>query len=253
MDSGFIMSYSVKDRFIPVLLFFMAGASFGSFFCCAVHRILEKKDWIKERSRCPQCGHVLGFADLIPLLSYFLLKGRCRYCKGRISIRYPIAEAVLGIIWMFTFLVYGSDLRVLFFRLFLFSAFFVLSLADIEDYLIPDACIVAILLDHLLESLCYSDAESIVHDVSGAFVMAAFLFLLAEVMKKLTKKENLGGGDVKLLFVIVLYTGVYRAFTVLFLASASGLIFAFLTNKKKIAFGPFLCLGAILTIFLYRC
>lgn len=78
-------------------LFFCLGACLGSFITALMHRLPRRLNWTTDRSRCPECGHVLGIVDLVPILSWVFLRGRCRYCATRISKRYPLIEIALGI------------------------------------------------------------------------------------------------------------------------------------------------------------
>ena len=112
------------NAFTHIIIFFM-GTVFGSFFTLAVYRIPLKKDITHERSFCPNCNHRLEFLDLIPIFSYLFLKGRCRYCKEKIRIRYILLECLSGLVFLLGFI----GLKILFpynnvyMKLFLYVAF----------------------------------------------------------------------------------------------------------------------------------
>ena len=95
------------------VLFFVLGLLFGSFLNCMAMRVVRKEDWVKEPSRCRECGHKLGPADLIPVFSYVFSRGRCRYCKERISLRYPVTELVFAALTVLIYLRYGISFETL--------------------------------------------------------------------------------------------------------------------------------------------
>ena len=246
MDSERIMN---AQFLFCVLFFFVCGTLSGSFFNCMAMRIVRGKDWTRGRSECPYCGHVLKSSDLIPLFSYLFLKGRCRYCKEKISIRYPLTELIGGLICVLTYLRLGFSAE-LFFDLILFFILFGLSLVDLESYIIPDGYILAGIINRLIERFVIGKPVMFFKDLSGAFVIAGGIYLIALLMSRSLKKESFGGGDIKLIFMIALYTGIYEGIFVLFLSSLMGLLMMILLKKDKIPFGPYLSLSAFI-VFLY--
>ena len=129
----------------PALVFFVVlaallGLVFGSFLNCAAYRLVRGEAFVKGRSHCPSCGHELGVLELIPLLSWVLQRGRCKWCGSKVSIRYPLTEASFAVLTVACLLRF--DLTVLSFRNFVFlCCLFLLTLTDIEDMIIPDGCL----------------------------------------------------------------------------------------------------------------
>ncbi|MCR4673421.1 MAG: prepilin peptidase, partial [Lachnospiraceae bacterium] len=217
---------------------FILGTVLGSFLNCAAWRISRKMDFVKGRSICPKCKHELSALDLFPIISYIAGRGRCRYCKEKISIRYPMTELCFGIISLVMFLQAG--LSVLYLRNLVFAcALFCLSLVDIEIYEIPDGCILISLLAWVISLPFLQVTKSyIIGHVAAAFLFGVGFLILSLVMDKLLKKESLGGGDIKLFFVMGLYLGVIGGMFAVIIAAMAGLLFA--KGKEKISFGPFI-------------
>ena len=247
MDSELIIITAEAVPFLTAFFFFICGIIFGSFFNCMAYRIVRKKDWKHGRSICPHCGHPLKAYDLFPLFSYLSLKGRCRYCKEKISIRYPLTELFGGLICILTFLRFGISYELLS-DLALFFILFGLSLVDMESYIVPNGFIIAGIINRLIERTVSGQAILFLKDLFGAFAVSFGLYLVVYLMNRSLKKETFGGGDIKLIFMIVLYTGIYKGILVLFLSSLMGLIIMIIFKKDKIPFGPYLSLGAFIVI-----
>ncbi len=237
------------DSGTPFILFiFVCGTSFGSFLNCLAFRIVRKEDWIRGRSRCPSCGHRLGFFDLIPILSWCFLKGRCRYCGKKISIRYLFSELFMGIIFVLTYLKSGTDLLSQVSLLFLFSLFFCLSLIDLESYIIPDVFIVLGILNRIVQAIFLRNVPGNLNNLVGALLISFGIYAVVSIMKLISDEEYMGGGDIKLIFMVCLYTGFYRGIFVLFLSSLFGILDVLMTGKRKVPFGPCICLSAVAVI-----
>ena len=225
------------------VLAFILGAVFGSFLNCAAYRIARKQSFLKGRSICPKCNHVLGVADLVPIFSFLFSKGKCRHCGEKISIRYPLTELIFGILTVVLF--YHDGVSVLFLRDFVFfCCLFCLSLVDLEIFEIPDGTIVIAVLAWLvcLFPLGLSATEFIFHIASG-FAFGTAVLLISLLLDYILKKESLGGGDIKLLFVIGLYLGAVAGLFAIVVAAVLGLLFV--RGKEKIPFGPFLSIGTV--------
>ncbi len=224
------------------VLAFLLGAVFGSFLNCAAYRISRHKSFIKGRSICPNCNHELHILDLIPILSFLFSKGRCRYCKEKISPRYPLTEAFFGGVVLLLFLKEGVSL--LFLRDFVFvCCLFCLSLVDFEIFEIPDGTVLIPILAWVLTLpfLGMGWAYVIEHAVTALVFSVAFL-VISLALDKILKKESLGGGDIKLFFVVGLYLGAVGGLFAVILAAFLGLLFS--KGKERIPFGPFISLGA---------
>lgn len=224
--------------------FFVLGLLFGSFLNCMAMRVVRKEDWVKEPSRCRECGHKLGPADLIPVFSYVFSRGRCRYCKERISLRYPVTELVFAALTVLVYLRYGISFETL--RSFILAcSLFVLSLTDIEERVIPNGCIVTALISWgITEPFLFAGWRDMLMHIASMAVYVIAILCLSLVMDAVLKKDSLGGGDVKLIGVLALYLGFAGTMFMLFFASVIAIMWAFVTRKLKrgqiITFGPFL-------------
>lgn len=249
----------IIDGFLKIyysIIIGITGAVFGSFLNCLAWRITHGESVLKGRSHCPECSHELSALDLVPIFSWIFLRGKCRYCKNRISIRYPLSELILTVLSVVLFVKIG--LKWEFLRdLILTFALFTLTLTDLYDYIIPDSCIVTILVNWLIftKAMAFSLREALIQlSISLAFGLIILIFIL--IFDKITKKESMGGGDIKLLAVVSLYLGLFGSLFMLFLSCIIGLIFALITNyrknneNKQFPFGPAIALSTwIMLVF----
>ena len=235
-----------------VILSAMLGAAFGSFLHCAAWRISRGESFVSGRSRCPECGHTLGFFDLIPLMSWLFLRGRCRRCGAKIPVRYFLAELFFALVTVACLLRFGCTVLCLRNWGFL-CCLFLLSMVDAEIREIPDGVLIAGAVIWLvaLPFLWTGWTDALLHVAAGV-VWGGVLLLLSLLMDRVLKKESLGGGDVKLLALIGLYLGFLPTLFAVIAACILGLIQAFLTGKRRGAafpFGPALSLAAALMLF----
>lgn len=229
------------------LTIFLYGIVIGSFLNVCILRIPEGESIISERSHCMQCGYQLRWYDLIPLFSYLLLHGRCRQCKKRISIQYPLLEAVNGILWVLTFFFcsFSWDSLLLCGAV---SVLLVISVIDFRTYEIPLALnlsltilAVARLLLHLQDWSMY---------LIGAVSVSGILLLLFLV----TKGRGMGGGDIKLMAAAGLLLGWKLVLLALFLGCFYGSVIHILRMKLTkqghvLAFGPYLAMGIVTALW----
>ena len=220
-------------------ILFILGTVLGSFINCAAGRIVEGKDWIRGKSICENCKHELGPLDLVPIFSYLFLGGKCRYCGQKISPRNLYVELLLGVCFLLTFLNRKTIDYILFRDLILEVILLGLSLVDLDSYIIPDGFIIAGIVNWLISIFFVSDKLTYFKNgLIGGFSISALILIASLIMDKVLGKESLGGGDVKLLFMVCLYTGIFKGFFLLFLSCAIGLFFVLLLKEEKIPFGP---------------
>ena len=231
------------------------GAVMGSFLNCAAWRIAHSESFIRGHSRCPSCGHSLGVLDLIPVLSWIFLGGKCRYCGKRVSFRYPATELFFALATVLCLLRFDLTVTCLCYWVFL-CCLFCLSLVDLEAYIIPDGCLLIALgawLLHLpFSGMTWKDIG--MHALAGV-VFCGGILLFSLLMDKLLHRESLGGGDVKLFGVVGLYLGFAGTLFAVMLSCFLGLIFALarrLSSGKsgQIPFGPSIAAAAAV-ILLY--
>ena len=216
------------------------GAVMGSFLHCATYRLVHGGSVLRGRSRCPACGHVLGPGDLIPVVSWLALRGKCRYCCGPIHWRYPVSEGTMALLTALCLARF--DLTLLCLRNWiLLACLFTLTITDLEDRTIPDlllavpAGVWAATAPFLLSGW----REAGLHLAAGLCFGGAVLGLSLWMDRRLGR-ESLGGGDVKLIALMGLYLGFPGAMLALILGCILGLaVIAFRRDKKApIPFGP---------------
>ena len=240
---------------VGMVFAFLFGLAVGSFLNVCIYRIPLKKSIVSPPSSCPQCGSRIRFYDNIPVLSYLLLLGRCRQCRARISLRYPLVELIVGLLSAALFLALGPSLPYLF--LFLFTAALVaIAFIDLDHKIIPDVISLPGILVGLIFSFFPSAGLSPVDALIGAVGGAAFLLLVGVAFEKVTGREGMGGGDVKLLAMIGAWMGWKALPFILLLSSFTGAVIGGLSlavsrqgMRSRIPFGPFLALGALLFLF----
>lgn len=244
------------------LSFFLFGLIFGSFANCVIYRLNHNKNPLKGRSFCPQCHHQLAWNDNIPLFSFLILKGKCRYCRKKISWQYPLVELSAGILFLLISLspnsLYSlsspSCLLTKIYLCFLAIDFLIIFVSDLLYWTIPDETIIAGLLVTLLSFLIPSFSLLVfLNHLVTAFISFLFFFLL----NRLTKGKGMAWGDVKLAFLLGLALGYPQIVVALYLAFTSGaligLILIFLKKKKlrsPLPFGPFLTGATLVTFFI---
>lgn len=247
-----------------ILSVFCFGAVIGSFLNVVILRLPDGRR-LSGRSHCGSCRHILGALDLAPMLSYIFLRGRCRFCKAKISPRYFIVEAAAGVLFAAAFYFLKPEslpavLLLLKYWLFL-AALVAVFVVDLEHFLILDQVVlpVSLLMLGLNMVLDFSSKTTIL-SLSGHFTSglmgAGFLWLLFFSVWFLSSGKWLGFGDVKLAVMLGLALGWPLTFAGLMLAVMLGgatsvflLVFSSKTLKSQIPFGTFLALGATLALF----
>ena len=249
------MNDSINAYEFTIILLF--GLVFGSFLNCTAMRIVRREDFVHGRSRCIVCGHELGAADLLPVISWVFLRGACRYCKSRISLRYPLTELLFAALACGLYLRFGFSVR-LCRDLVLAGCLFTLSLVDLESFEIPDGCLLIGLLAWIvsLPLLGMTAREILSHILSGA-VYGAGMLTISLLFDALLKKESMGGGDIKLIALLGLYLGFLGAYFMILAACVLGLIAAggralFLKQRffKPIPFGPSIAMAGYIMLLL---
>ena len=233
---------------------FLVGLALGSFMNVVIYRMPLKKSIIRPASSCPNCSKKIKFYDNIPLLSYLLLLGKCRYCHHPISWRYPAVEVLTGLLSLALFIRYGLSYQYIFYLLFT-ATLVTISFIDLQHQIIPNVLslpgvVVGLATTFILDNISWLD--SLIGIICGGGV----LFLVAVVYERLTGRQGMRGGDVKLLAMIGAWMGWRSLALVLLISSLTGAVIGFvflLTTGKgyrvRIPFGPFLSLGALLYFF----
>ncbi len=232
---------------IPIYIFiFIFGIVLGSFLNVCIYRIPQKQDIVKARSHCMQCDHLLQWYELIPLFSYLLQGGKCRACKSKISVQYPLIEGANGIAYVLIFLINGMNVDSLLYCL-LTSALLVLSVIDWRTYEIPIGINVFIFVLGIARTVVHS--KDWANHVIGFFAVSAVLYLIIVV----SKGRGIGGGDMKLMAVCGLFLGWKEIILAFLLGCIIGSVVHIIRMRitkcdHVLALGPYLSVGVVLAM-----
>lgn len=231
------------------------GLIVGSFLNVCIHRIPIGSSIVHPSSRCPYCGEKIFFYDNIPLLSYLVLRGRCRNCEASIPLRYPAVELVTGLLSIALMLRYGPGISYFLYLAFV-SALFVVTFIDLQHQIIPDLISLPGIGAGFFASLTPWAGVSWLDALIGAAAGGGGLLAVAWGFERATGKEGMGLGDVKLLAMIGAWMGWRTLPFVILASSLFGILIgggALLVSRRglraKIPFGPFLAMGALLMFF----
>ena len=236
------------------IVIFLFGLAIGSFTNVLIYRLPREESIVFPGSHCPNCDHELKWYDNIPLISYFFLKGKCRYCKEKISIRYPLLEFLNGIIYLSFFITYGFTLEFIYLSL-LTSFLISITIIDLKHLIIPDSLVVSVLGLNIL----YKIGNYFMYGIPFEFLDSLFgllagagLFLLI----LLISRGGMGGGDVTLVGALGFSLGLKNTVLMILLSFIIGavislilLAFKIKSMKDPIPFGPFIIIAFYLSYF----
>lgn len=233
---------------------FFVGACMGSFFNVLIYRLPREESIVRPGSRCPSCGRSIPPRENIPLLSYLFLGGKCSGCGGKISPRYPGVEALTGAGYAILAYVDGFGFTLLR-DLVLFSFLVPVTFIDIDHRIIPDELsLVGLAAGLLLSFLPGGDWKG---SLLGGLLGGGLLYATAFAYEKVTGREGMGGGDVKLIAMIGAFLGWKGALLTIFGGSILGVAGGMIAMRKgteglktAIPFGPYLCAAAWIARFL---
>lgn len=233
---------------------FGLGLIFGSFFNVVILRLPEEISLVKERSRCNSCKKTIPWFCNIPVLSFLALRGKCLFCRTKVSLQYPLVELFTGLLFWLLYLQLGLSIKFLVYGVFV-SALIIVSVIDLHLQIIPDEIsLPGIPLGFLM---CFITGDLLWWEsLLGILLGGGTFLLIAWLYEKLAKREGLGGGDVKLLGMIGAWLGFQSLLPVIVISSALGSLvgLAVMAIQRKdfkaaIPFGPFLAFGAVLYLF----
>ena len=258
-----------------ILIIVLLGLCLGSFINAAVWRLHEQAKTKKQRTKskelsilrgryvCTHCYHTLSWYDLLPVVSWIILKGRCRYCHKPISWQYPVVELATAVLFVFSYSYwpYGMDtVGIIQFGLWLvfLTGFMALTIYDLRWMILPNKIVFPLLalasVQTVLLSVLHHDFQIIISALSGLFVAGGLFYVLFRI----SEGKWIGGGDVKLGFILGLLAGGFiEGLMVIFIASLLGTIFSLpmvslkkQSLKKRVPFGPFLII-ALIIVYLF--
>lgn len=225
---------------------FIFGTLIGSFLNVCIFRIPDKENIVSKRSHCPNCGNVLKWFELVPLLSFLILRGKCRYCGNKISIQYPLIEFLNGAACVWIFAVYGFTYYSVICCLCM-STLIVISVIDWRTYEIPIGCNIFIGLLGIIHLII--DPAHLFDYVLGFFIVSGIFLIIYFI----TKGRGIGGGDIKLMAAAGLLLGWQGVLLALVIGSVAGsmihLALMKIRNKDRVlAFGPYLSFGIFIAM-----
>lgn len=236
------------------VFFFILGAIFGSFGNVIIYRLPKEESIVKPRSYCYSCKTPIKWYDNIPILSWFILRGRCRHCGARFSFRYPLVELIMGALFMLSYHYVGISWSLLEYLIFIFGLV-VCTFIDLDHMILPDEFTLSGIVIGLIGA-ALNPHRDFLDALFGVLMGGGFLWGMAYVYYLLTKQEGMGGGDIKLLAWIGALLG-WKAIPFVIMSSAIiGSVVGLIAARKQkaglktvIPFGPYLALGAILYLF----
>ncbi len=229
------------------IIVFLYGIVIGSFLNVCIYRLPQKENIVKIRSHCMSCGYQLKWYDLVPLFSYLFLGGKCRQCKQKISLQYPAVELLNGVLYCMVFAEYGFSIESLLYAL-LVSALITLSVIDFRTYEIPVGINLFILALGLIRVI--TDDSNWLSYAVGFLLVSGLLYIVYWI----TRGRGIGGGDIKLMAVCGLLLGWKLILLSFVLGCIIGSVIHLIRMKVSgqghvLAFGPYLSMGVMLSIF----
>ena len=227
---------------LPIyILLFLVGLCVGSFCNVLIYRVPKEEDFVRTPSHCMSCGHNLKWYELVPLVSWLIQGGKCRSCGVKLSAQYPVVEALNGVMWLLTGIVFRGDWLTVALYCGLFSMLLVLTVIDWRTFTIPNGINLVIFLLGVVRVA--TDRENWLTYLIG-MISVGGVFLLLHI---LTGGNGLGMGDVKLVAGAGLLLGWQKMLLAVLIGSVSGAIIHSVRMKKgagrKLAFGPYLAAG----------
>jgi leader peptidase (prepilin peptidase)/N-methyltransferase len=236
----------------PYLLFVL-GAILGSFSNVIIYRWPRKENIALPASHCPHCQHTIAFYDNVPILGWFLLRGRCRHCKAKISWRYPLVETLMAVLFVLVWRTSGPTYLTIEYLILVFGLV-TASFIDIDHFLLPDFITLSGLVIGLIGAFLNPE-RSFLDSVFGVLFGGGFLWAVAYLYFAIRKQEGMGGGDIKLLAWIGAVLGWKVIPFIIITASVLGTVLGLaLAAKEKrslktvIPFGPYLAFGALVFV-----
>ncbi|UOF02936.1 prepilin peptidase [Bdellovibrio reynosensis] len=234
--------------------FFILGAIFGSFANVIIYRLPKDESVVKPRSYCYSCKTPIKWYDNIPILSWFILKGRCRKCKAKYSFRYPLVELIMASLFALSFYYLGFSWSLPEYLIFIFGLV-VCTFIDLDHMILPDEFTLSGIVIGLVGAALNPHRE-FMDAFWGVLMGGGFLWGMAYIYYLLTKNEGMGGGDIKLLAWIGALLG-WKAIPFVIMTSAivGSVVGLFMARKQNaglktvIPFGPYLALGAVIYLF----
>lgn len=236
------------------IVLFVLGTVLGSFYNVVGYRLPKGESIVSPPSHCPNCNHRLTPLELIPIFSFLFLGRKCRKCKQKISWFYMIFELITGTLFMVSYFIFGLSIELVL-ALTLISVLLIIIISDYQTLIIPDEVLIFGLITMSIEIVIMQGIKGLLFSYLSGFIAFLLMLLLKLFGDKVFKKESMGGGDIKLMFLIGMVLNWEGALISLFLASfialPISLIILAIKKDHVIPFGPFLSVATII-LFLTR-
>ena len=233
------------------LLMFILGTIFGSFYNVVGFRIPKNESIIFPPSHCPKCNKRLKKVELIPIISFIMQKGKCKNCNQKIGIFYPIFELITGLLFVISLKIYGFTPNLILVLTFI-SMLIIITVSDLEYMIIPDSILIFFTVLMLIETYFIKGINEIIPSIVNGLISFTIMYIIKKIGDFIFKKESMGGGDIKLMFLIGMILTYKNAILTIFIASLIGLPISLITIKNNkshvLPFGPLLASGAVIII-----
>ncbi len=234
-----------------IFLFFILGTVLGSFYNVVGFRLPKGEEIVFTKSHCPTCNHKLKWYELIPVFSFIIQGGKCRNCKEKISLFYPFIELCTGLLFAVSFYSFGPSYDLII-ALTLVSVLMIILVSDLNFLIIPDSVLIVSSIIILIVNFVSGGIKEGLSSLGSGLLLFAVMYFIMFLGNLAFKKESLGGGDVKLMFLsgLVLHplVGIFSIFLASVLALPISLLLLYTNKEHVMPFGPFIAI-AILILF----
>lgn len=228
------------------------GAIMGSFLGCMGYRIPNKIKTTYPNSFCNECKKPLKWYMNIPIISYIVLGGKCAYCHKPINFIYPFVEIACATLFLCNYIMFGFSMN-FFISTIITCALMVTVVSDFLYFYISDRVLILSGIGIIITLLCFENLDVVFKHIVSSAIVFILMYLIKLLGNAIFKKESLGDGDIKLMGIVGLALGLMNSAISLFIASITGLVFSLIISRKNkegiIPFGPFLLIGALITLY----
>ncbi len=229
-----------------IVLFFIIGTYFGSFFTVVGLRLPKKEDFVFSRSRCDECSHELSLLEMVPILSYLVLGRKCHHCKAKIDPLSTYVEFFTGLLFALSYYSFSFSIELVI-ALGIVSLLSIILVSDLVYLIIPDEVLIFFSIYFIIVQYFNIGLLGTLYHIGVGLFLFLIMYVIMLIGNKVFKKESLGGGDIKLMFVFGLVLdpllGVLSVFLGSFFALPMALFLYYSNNEKVVPFGPFLLIA----------
>ena len=234
------------------IVVFIFGTVLGSFYNVVAYRLPKGESIVKPASHCPKCNHQLGASELVPIFSYIFLKGQCKNCHDKISPFYTIFEFITGCLFLLSYLIFGFSIE-FYIALIFASMSIIIFISDYQTMIISDEVLISAIILLIICFFIKGGFPLVGESLLNGLIAFGSMFLIKILGDFAFKKESMGGGDIKLMFIFGFLLGyelaIITIFMAAFIALPVSLIILFTKKTNIIPFGPFLCISALILYY----